>query len=82
MNRSSSETVHGLTEQEWIDLAKRIANGMATEPDAEKVEQIGLLPQALRIRQGLATFTDAQLVHIQAGMRMLGIDPKAGRAAA
>lgn len=82
MNCSTTELLHGLTEQQWVDLAKRVANGLATDTDANLVEQIGLLPQALRIRQGLATFTDAQLVHIQAQMRFLGVSEANGRAAA
>lgn len=80
--KSTTETLAGLTEEQWIDLAKRIGNGLATDTDADKVEQIGLLPNAMRIRQGLATLTDAQLVHIQAQMRFLRVSEAKGRAAA
>lgn len=80
--KSTTESLAGLTEEQWIDLAKRIDNGLATATDADKVEQIGLLPNAMRIRQGLATFTDARLVHLQAQMRFLGLIDAKGRAAA
>lgn len=64
--------LEGLTEPQWAALCRRVESGMATQGDARHVEQVGLMPQAIRIRQGLATRTDAVLVHLQIQIRING----------
>lgn len=66
-------TLKGMNERQWTDLAKRVSSGIAVDVDAEQVEQIGLKPQAIRIRAGLATHTDAVLIHLQAQLRLHGL---------
>lgn len=55
----------GGTGIDWRNLYRRVCNGMATEADAGPVEEIGLLPQALRIRNGLANHQDALVIALQ-----------------
>ena len=50
---------------DWRSLYRRVSSGLATEADAGPVEQIGLLPQALRIRNGLANHNDALVIALQ-----------------
>jgi hypothetical protein len=69
--RTENPTAAGLTQEQWTALVKRVGTGMATKDDADPVEQIGLLPQAIRIRSGSATHKDAVLINIQAGMKLL-----------
>jgi len=71
-SKQKATTLAGLAEPEWVALARRVGNGLATAHDAEKIESIGLLPQAIRVRQGLATHSDGVLVNLQAGLRLLG----------
>lgn len=65
-------SLKGLSEQQWVALCRRIESGMATLRDARHVEEVGLMPQAIRIRQGLACHSDAVLVHLQVQIRMHG----------
>ena len=67
----SAVKVASLSPEQWSALARRVANGLATVEDAERVLELGLMPQALRIRQGLATALDAQLINLQAQIRLL-----------
>lgn len=67
-----SKQLEGLTEAQWTALCRRVENGLATQRDARMVEHVGLMPQAIRIRQGLATRTDAVLVHLQIQIRLNG----------
>lgn len=69
--RTETPTAAGLTQEQWTALVRRVGSGMATEADADPVEKIGLLPQALRIRSGRATHKDAILINIQSGMKLL-----------
>lgn len=50
---------------DWRELYRRVSTGQATVADARPVEQIGLLPQAIRIRSGLADHHDALLIALQ-----------------
>lgn len=52
-------------EVNWRELYRRVSRGQATATDAEPVEKIGLLPQAIRIRNGLANHNDALLIALQ-----------------
>ena len=62
--------LEGLTEPEWQSLCRRVESGLATQRDARHVERVGMMPQAIRIRQGLATRSDAVLVHLQVQVRL------------
>lgn len=66
-----------LTEAEWQSLCRRVGAGKGTQRDARCVEEVGMLPQAIRIRQGLATCSDAVLVHLQVQLRLLGVQREA-----
>jgi hypothetical protein len=67
-----SKQLEGLNEAQWAALCRRVEGGMATQRDARLVEHVGLMPQAIRIRQGLATRTDAVLVHLQIQIKLNG----------
>lgn len=67
---SNQETVAGLAEPAWLALCRRIENGLATVRDARQVHALGLQTQAIRIRQGLSTRTDAVLVHLTVQQRL------------
>ncbi|MFW6341003.1 MAG: hypothetical protein ACOC0Q_09055 [Wenzhouxiangella sp.] len=57
-------TLHGLTERQWLDLARRVSQGIAVDIDADAVELLGLWPQAQRIRSGMATHEDAAQISL------------------
>lgn len=65
-----SPKLAGLTDDQWRDLSRRVGNGLATADDAEPVEQIGLMDQAIKIRQGTADYTDSMHIHLQSQMRL------------
>ena len=67
-----NKRLEGMTETEWQALCRRVESGMATQRDARHVESVGMMPQAIRIRQGLATRSDAVLVHLQVQIRLHG----------
>lgn len=50
---------------DWRELYRRVSRGTATCDDAEPVERIGLLPQAIRIRNGMAGNQDALVIALQ-----------------
>ena len=52
----------------WPALQRRVAQGCATVTDAEPVQAIGLLPQALRIQSGLATADDALIIALKVNL--------------
>lgn len=66
-------TLHGLTDRQWLDLARRVSQGIAVDIDADAVELLGLAPQAERIRSGLATHSDAVLINIHAQMQCMEV---------
>lgn len=57
---------------DWRELYSRVSIGTATATDAERVERIGLLPQAARIRTGMANHQDALLIALQVELTGVG----------
>lgn len=64
-------TLHGLTALQWQQLSRRVSTGEATVDDAALVEQLGLPPQAERIRSRIATHNDAVLIHLEAQIQLM-----------
>lgn len=69
----SESRICGLSEPQWLDLCKRVANGTGDVKDAAKVDRLGLTTHGRRIRLGYATYSDAILINFEVQIRLHGL---------